>query len=766
MSSPNSADAQSSKNAAAPSGNKPDVGTVLENGLIRITGSIESVIFSSEETGYSICDMGTDEGDRMITIVGEMPYIAEGDCVAVYGRWVRNPKYGEQFRVEQYERELPADVGAIRRYLASGAVKGVGARTADRIVEMFGEDAFEVMEHHPEWLSQIKGISMKKALEIGDDFCAKAGIRSAMLFFREFFGAALTVRIYNRFKAKAVEIAKENPYRLCEEIEGIGFEKADAMAVKLGYARDGRERLMSGMRYLLRYNGMQSGHVCLPRDKMIEAGVQMLGCSREGISAAVGELLSLGKCRAVCRDGVTYIYDREAYDDEVYIASKLALLDKLCPRVDIEDIASFIRREEARVGMEYAEGQRRAIREALGRGVFLLTGGPGTGKTTVVRALIDIFTSMDFKVALAAPTGRAAKRLSESTSREARTIHRLLEMGRADGDRLAFLRDENNLLEEQVIIVDEVSMVDNALLCALLKAIKPGARLILIGDADQLPSVGAGNVLHDLLASECFAGVCLTEIFRQAMSSLIVTNAHAINCGQMPQLDVKDNNFFFLSRASDHDIAMTVADLYRNRLPRTYGADTVEKIQVICPSRKGEAGTENMNVLLQSALNPHNVNRREYTHRQTVYREGDRVMQVRNNYDLEWTRNTDGSSGSGVFNGDIGVIERINLPEGCMEIDFDERHVVYDLKMLDELEHAYAITVHKSQGSEYPIVILPIYRTSAMLLSRNLLYTAVTRAREMVILVGDASVIRTMVDNNRQSMRYTGLCSECRKRLV
>ena len=464
-------------------------------------------------------------------------------------------------------------------------------------------------------------------------------------------------------------------------------------------------------------------------------------------------------------DGTQYLYDSRVYAQEVYIAEKLVLLDKLCPAVDAGDVHAFIQNEERKSGMQYASMQKKAIYAALESGVMILTGGPGTGKTTVVRALIDIFKGMGHKVALAAPTGRAAKRLSESTQTEAKTIHRLLEVEFAgedgEGSGAKFRKNQQDLLEENVIIVDEASMVDNALMCHLLKAIKPGARFILIGDADQLPSVGAGYVLHDLIESGRFSTVCLDEIFRQALSSLIVTNAHAINKGQMPDLSVKDNDFFFLPRESDAEIAATIADLYQNRLPRKYGEMARTGTQIITPSRRGEGGTDHLNLLLQSRMNPPEKGKREHTYRDVTFREGDRVMQVRNNYDVVWER-SDGSQGSGIFNGDMGVIRHIHAADRVMDIEFDDRMVEYDFASLEDLEHAYAITVHKSQGCEYPIVIVPMYSAPPMLLTRNLLYTAVTRAQSMVIFVGRQEVVAQMVSNNRQSMRYTGLAMRLR----
>ena len=732
-----------------------------ERGLIKLCGSIEHVIYANEDNGYAICDFGTDD-DELITIVGTMPYIAEGDRINAYGKWVHNPKYGTQFRVESYEREMPADASAILRYLASGAIKGVGPKTAQKIVARFGEETLEIMENHPEWLAEIQGITLKKAKEIGKDFNEKAGIRAAMMFFRDYFGAALTVRIYKQWGSAAVDIARANPYRLCNEVEGIGFERADAMAQSLGMAGDHEERIKSGILYMLRSNSAQNGHVCLPRDKLVAGAAKLLSTDEQKTDAAVSRLLSDNRVCYSMFDGTQYLYDSRVYAQEVYIAEKLVLLDKLCPAMNAGDVHAFIRNEERKSGMQYAAMQKKAIYSALESGVMILTGGPGTGKTTVVRALIDIFSAMGHKVALAAPTGRAAKRLSESTQTEAKTIHRLLEMefsGDEEGSR--FRKNQQDLLDENVIIVDEASMVDNALMCHLLKAIKPGARFILIGDADQLPSVGAGYVLHDLIESGRFSTVCLNEIFRQAQKSLIVTNAHAINKGQMPDLSVKDNDFFFLPRQTDAQIAATVADLYQNRLPRTYGEMARTGTQIITPSRRGEGGTDHLNLLLQSRMNPPAAGKREHPFRDSVFREGDRVMQIKNNYDVVWEK-TDGTQGSGIFNGDMGVIRRIHPADRIMEIEFDDRMVEYDFASLEDLEHAYAITVHKSQGSEYPIVIVPMYAAPPMLLTRNLLYTAVTRAQNMVIFVGREEVVAQMIANNRQSMRYTGLAQRLR----
>lgn len=736
--------------------------TADDAGLLRLTGSIEHVIYANEDNGFAICDLGTESGD-LITITGTLPYVGEGDSVTVYGKWVHNPKYGRQFRVETCERQMPADANSMLRYLASGAIKGIGPKIAQRIVDEFGDETFDVIEHHPEWLANVSGISRKSAKSIGADFAEKAGIRSAMMFFRDFFGAAATVRIYKRYGGNAVELAKKNPYRLCEEIEGIGFERADRMARDLGLATDSEDRICSGICYLLSSNAQANGHVCLPRDKTVQGAARLLGVDETAVNDALELLLAREQVHAERLGGIELLYDKKQYENEKYIATKLLLLDRVCPAMETANIGAFIDREQAETGVRYADLQRRAISDALENGVMLLTGGPGTGKTTVVRALLHIFSSMGLKIALTAPTGRAAKRLSESTSCEARTIHRLLEYGGEEsGGRGRFMRDESNLLEENVLIVDEASMVDSLLMGALLRAVKPGSRLVLIGDADQLPSVGAGNVLRDLIDSGRFATVRLTEIFRQAQKSLIVTNAHAINRGELPRLDVKDNDFFFMPRSEDASITATVAQLCGIRLPRTYGAMATTGTQVIVPSRKGEAGTEHLNVVLQATLNPPSPEKREHRFREIMYREGDRVMQVRNNYDMEWERDN-GMTGAGIFNGDVGVIESIDPTDGNMRIRFEDRTVTYEFSLLEDLEPAYAVTVHKSQGCEYPIVILPLGNVPPMLRSRNLLYTAVTRAQCIVIVVGREDVLADMVRNNRQTMRYTGLSERLRR---
>ena len=727
--------------------------------LITLCGTVENIIFSNEENGYTVFDLSCDEkpadvGD-IVTAYGSVPNLAVGEKLRIEGGWSFSKNYGRQFRVEHFEVRLPRTENEILRYLSSSTVKGIGPKTAERLVEQYGEDTFDVIENHPEWLAKLPGISAKKASEISESFRAQHGVRSLMMYCREFLTAAMSNMVYKKWGGSSIEMISSNPYRLCEEFSGIGFERADKLAQSIGVEKDSEFRIMSGIRYVLNENSRTNGHAFLPFEKLIGTAAMTLGVGRDKTVEAVDRLIEERRLVRAEISGLDAIYDSFSYRTEHEIASKLNLLDRLCAHLDAGDVERSILRIELEESKHYASLQRKAIASAVNSGVMILTGGPGTGKTTVIRAVIRIFESLDLEVALAAPTGRAAKRMSEATQCEAKTIHRLLEM-EFDGENSDnFKKNENDLLDEDVIIVDEASMIDMYLMNSLLKAIKPGARLMLIGDSDQLPSVGAGNVLNDLIASGKFCTVKLTEIFRQAEESLIITNAHRINEGVYPVLNSKSGDFFFLPRKNDREIADTIVDLCLNRLPKTYG-EAAEGIQVISPSRRGAAGTETLNRMLKEALNPPSPRKREKTFRDVVYREGDRVMQIKNDYDLTWER--DGKEGIGVFNGDIGVVETINLTDEEMVISFDDRVVKYDFTKLEELEHAYAITVHKSQGSEYPFVIIPMYSSCPQqLLSRNLLYTAVTRAQKMVILVGDPSIVARMVDTNRQVMRYTGL---------
>ncbi len=728
-----------------------------ENGEAKeeIAGMVEHIIYQNEENGYTVCEIMTQE-DELVTMVGEMPYLGDGETVRALGKWTVHPTFGRQFRVEYYEKALPATESAILKYLSSQTIKGIGPAIAIKIVGQYGIDTFDVIENHPEYLADIPGISLKKAKQISEDFKAQFGLRTVMMFCREYFGPATAVKIYKKWGGGSIDVIKRNPYILCDEIYGIGFEKADMIAHGLGIDNYKEERIKAGIKYVLNFNGAQNGHVFLPLDKLVASATGLLGVDESEAHNAIDALIALGDIVQKTIEKRKCIYLKAYYDAEKYSAEKLCLLDNLCPRLDVSDIHRMIMRIEGDFGVEYATMQKKAIINAVNNGVMVLTGGPGTGKTTVIRAVIRVFEDLGYKIALAAPTGRAAKRMSESTRHEAKTIHRLLEMDYSSDKKPIFRRNASSLLEENVIIVDEASMVDILLFSALLQAIKPGAKLILIGDADQLPSVGAGNVLNDIIRSDRFNTVKLKEIFRQDEESLIVTNAHAINAGEYPTLSMKDSDFFFLERADDDIIANTVAHLCAVRLPKSYGKDIINDIQVITPSRKGNAGTEMLNGLLQNAMNPYSPDKKEKKVRDIVFREGDKVMQVKNNYDIEWFNEE--KDGIGIFNGDIGVISEIDNMNEKMKIVFDDnRWVDYDFSLLDELDHAYAITVHKSQGSEYPVVVIPMYGFNPRLMTRNLLYTAVTRAQKMVILVGKKGVIYKMVDTNRPTQRYTGL---------
>lgn len=722
----------------------------------KITGVVDAVVYQSPDGSYTVCDLEDSSGE-LVTLVGSLPMISEGDTVTAYGRWDTHPTYGKQFRCEYYEQDMPSSEGDILRYLSAGNVKGIGPKTAIKIVEKYGTETFDVIENHPEWLAEMSGISKKKAAQIGESFRESAGARAVIMYCKNICSPSVSMRIYKKWGAAAVNKIKANPYTLCRDISGISFRKADELAHSMGLEPDSPERISAGIDFVLSEEARRGGHTCVPFGTLVAYASDLLALEPQTVSDAAETLISrlALSCEMLSDERVVYL--PKYYKAENSIAESLLRLSALCPKIDAGDIGIFIDNLERSNGITFADMQRRAIAASMENGVMILTGGPGTGKTTITRAILSIFESMGQKCALAAPTGRAANRMSEATSHEAQTIHRLLETSFSaenDDESGVFLRDENNTLDEDVFIIDEVSMIDTLLMHSLLRAIKPGARVIFVGDSDQLPSVGAGNVLGDLIDSGCFCTVRLTEIFRQSGESLIVTNAHAVNHGIMPTSGGRESDFFILKRQSDADVAAAITDLCTRRLPMAYGEDIVSKIQVISPSKKGAAGTEEICRALQNALNPKSPDKREITRAGVTFREGDRVMQMRNNYTIEWEK--DSTDGHGIFNGDIGVIEEIDT-DGAVTVNFDGKRAVYGQTELEELDLSYAITVHKSQGSEYPVVIIPVYGCHPMLLSKYLLYTAITRASRLVILVARPDSLQYMVSNSSHSKRSTGL---------
>ena len=722
----------------------------------KIAGVVENVVYRNENNDYTVFEI-IDEENRLVTAVGIIPQVSEGETVVLEGQWTYHKEFGKQFSFVSYEKSLPKEIDGIIQYLSGKAIKGVGPITAVKIVNRFGMDTFDVIENHPEWLTDVSGITRKKAAAISESFRAQSELRGVMMFFKDYMGTGEITKVYKQLGASCVGVVKDNPYILCNGEYGVSFEKADSIAASFGFSPDCDVRVLSGINYVLGYNAGVNGHTCLPREKLVSATASLLSIAESDVNEKIdGFIRNEDICLYRVLDN-EFIMTPEVNYREEYISKKLKSLSRDVIQLSSMDISSLIQKVETRIGVSYADKQREAIFRCMNGGVTIITGGPGTGKTTVVKGIISIFNDLDLKTALAAPTGRAAKRMSEATGEEAKTIHRLLEMERTDTDQLKFNRNSRNPLDEKVIIVDEASMIDLSLMNALAQALKRGTRLILIGDSDQLPSVGAGNVLDDLITSGAVDTVRLTEIFRQSKESLIVTNAHKINKGESPTLNVTDNDFFFVRRESEREIADTVADLITKRLPKTYGNAIREQIQVISPSKKGAGGVELLNSELQSRVNPKAPFKKEKASHGVIFREGDRVMQVVNNYDIEWEKN--GIGGFGIFNGDIGVIESIDFKDEVLNIWFDDRYVRYDFENLEELELSYAITVHKSQGSEYPVVIIPMYSCPPMLMTRNLLYTAVTRAKRMVILVGRSDIPERMVKNNREVLRYTTLCS-------
>ncbi len=733
---------------------KKEGGIFVNNRSETLEGKIENVVYHNESNDYTVLEISTPDND-LYTAVGIIPMAFEGEEVILKGNWTYHKEFGKQFAFDAFEKNLPHEADGILQYLSSRTVKGVGPVTALKIVNKFGAESFDVIENHPEWLSDIPGITLKKAAQICESFKEQTGIRGVMMYCRDYMNVGEITRVYKRYGAGAIGLLEENPYILYNNDLGIPFDKVDAFALAGGHPRDSERRIESGLHHILSFNSHANGHTSLPKDKLISASAKLLELPEEKISSELELLLSEGTFSQYKKGEQPFVMTSEVALDEDAIAKRLSSMTNEATTLSTGDIAALIEKVECSTGLNFAPLQREALFAALENGVMILTGGPGTGKTTVIKALIKIFSSLGIKCVLSAPTGRAAKRMSEATSEEAKTVHRMLEMERGIDDSTKFCRNERNPLNEGVVIVDEASMLDLFLTSALLRAMKRGSRLILIGDSDQLPSVGAGNVLADLISSDRIRTVRLTEIFRQSEKSLIITNAHRINEGTAPVLSVTDNDFFFVNREDEETIPETIATLIMQRLPRTYGASVRERIQVITPSRKGLGGVDALNAALQARINPPAKFKKEKQAHGVIFREGDKVMQVTNNYDIEWEKA--GVTGVGLFNGDIGLIESVNSKEELMTISFDDRIVEYPFDTLEQLELAYAITVHKSQGSEYPVVIIPMYRCPPMLMTRNLLYTAVTRARSMVILVGRRDIPSRMVQNNREILRYTTL---------
>ena len=724
-------------------------------------GYVEHIVFRNTENGYTVFQMVTD--DEELTCVGVFSVISEGELIQVSGTMKEHPLYGEQLQAEQYELLAPEDETAMERYLGSGAIKGIGAAMAARIVRRFKGDTFRIIEEEPERLAEVKGISERKAMEISEQMAEKKELRQAMMFLTQYgISMSLAVKIYQEYGPKTYQVVQENPYRLADDISGIGFKMADEIAGRIGIHTNSDYRIRSGLLYVL-LQAAAAGHTCLPREMLLRRASELLHVAEEDIEVQMMNLCMDRKLILKEKNDQTMVFYSQYYYMELNTARMLHDLNLTC-RMEEEDILKKLQAVERQEKMELDEMQRRAVVESVKNGLLILTGGPGTGKTTTINSIIRYFETEDMEILLAAPTGRAAKRMTEATGYEAVTIHRLLELSGApseDRAQASFERNEENPLEADVIIIDEVSMVDIFLMHALLKAVTPGTRLVLVGDINQLPSVGPGCVLKDIIRSEAYPVVMLTKIFRQASQSDIIVNAHKINRGEQVTLDNKSRDFFFLERQDPNVILRVVLALVQEKMPRYVNAKMYD-IQVLTPMRKGVLGVEHLNEILQRYLNPPAEDKAERQTARGMFREGDKVMQVKNNYQIEWeAKNRYGiaiDKGTGIFNGDMGVIQEIDLQAEQVEVLFDDyRTVTYSFESLDELELAYAVTIHKSQGSEYPAVVIPLLTGPRMLMNRNLLYTAVTRARSCVTLVGSKETFRMMVENSSEQARYSGL---------
>ena len=724
-----------------------------------LDGLVEAVIFKSEDTGYVVAKITANK--EVNTIVGTMPLIKEGQQIEVKGEWIKHKQFGRQFNVEEYKEVLPTSTKEIEKYLSTGIIHGIGPVTAKKIVKAFGEETLNILDNNIEMLKEVEGIGKKKYNIIYQSYLETRELKDIIMFFQK-HGVTINqcLKIYKKFGGDAQNIVSENPYILSDEISGIGFLTSDRIAKSLGIEPISDFRIQSGIKYVLNsFSGL--GNTYMPKDKLINEAQRVLSVDKELIEVNIYNSVLEGKIKIEKINEIEAVYSLPYYFCELGVTNKIITLSIENFQTINSDITFEISSFERKNNIVFADSQKEAILGAFENGIEIITGGPGTGKTTIIKCIIEIYENNGMKVLLAAPTGRAAKRMTESTGREAKTIHRLLEMGVSDNENSFFGRGEGEPLEGDVIIVDEASMIDIMLMNSLLKAIKLGTRLIIVGDADQLPSVGPGNVLRDLIDSEFIKVVRLKDIFRQGQESMIITNAHRINNGELPYLNKKGGDFFFDNRESNEEILETILDLVNRRLPLFNSKwNKIRDFQVLSPTRKGILGVDNLNNELQSILNPPSKDKKERKFKDSVFREGDKVMQTKNNYSLKWNRiNGYGDNeGVGIFNGDMGFIESISEENRTVTVVFDdERRIVYDNLYVEELELAYAITIHKSQGSEFKVIITPAFMGSAFLMNRNILYTGITRAKELVVVVGNQRALKYMVDNTNSMERYSSL---------
>ncbi|WP_346847013.1 ATP-dependent RecD-like DNA helicase [uncultured Clostridium sp.] len=725
--------------------------------MITIEGIVETVVFRNDDNGYTICKLRCDK--EVVTIVGTIPFINESQEYSVQGEWTVHPKFGKQFKIESIHEIIPTTTSGIEKYLASGVIEGIGKVTAKKIVEFFGEDTIKILDSNIEKLEEIPGIGKKRINTIMKSYLEQRVTKDIIIFFQSYgITVNMAMKIYKKFGVNCINIVKDNPYILTEYISGIGFRTADSIAKSLGIEKDSLFRIKSGVIYIIN-EFCAIGNTFIPMDRLRDKGMKLLEIDSEKFDEGVYELIIDGKIKVEVVDNIDAVYNMSYLYLEMSVTRKIVELattnyDKLSLNVN-EKINDF----ESKVNIKLANSQKEAIEGAFFNGIEVITGGPGTGKTTIINCIVSIFESLGLKVFMAAPTGRAAKRMAEATGREAKTIHRLLEIGSYSEEEVDEIENETSAIECDVLIVDEASMVDISLMNALLKAMQVGTRLIIVGDVDQLPSVGPGNVLRDIIESDAVKVVRLNEIFRQGQESMIVQNAHLINEGKMPILNTK-NSDFYLERAADSEVMLEkIIGLVKTRLPKfNVEWDSVRDIQVLSPMRKGIMGIDNLNIQLQQVLNPKSKDKDEVEIKDMIFRVGDKVMQIKNNYTLKWSKNNSSEEGKGVFNGDVGYITEISEDEDKITVCFeDDKIVEYEESDLDEITLAYAVTIHKSQGSEFPVVIMPMFMGPPLLMNRNLLYTGITRAKKLVVLVGNSKVVEFMKDNNRSFERYSGL---------